>query len=220
MVFKELPFLYAIVTYEKTSPYNISNMVKKSDCVAIKIFIDQGHNPSGHNTGAEGFGVREQDVTYIVGLYLSQLLEADGNFEVRLSRNSPEEILGTNNSTSLTARVQAANSWPADYFISIHCNANVNPNINGTECYVYQAYTTAYDLGRQILDGIVERVGTKDNGLRVNPSLYVLRRTRMPAVLVELAYLTNYDDMELLVNEQYAFAEGIYQGILEYFGLS
>lgn len=184
--------------------------------MAIKIYVDQGHNPSGHNTGAEGFGIREQDVTYNVGVYLAQMLQANGNFEVRLSRNTPEEILGTNNATSLAQRVREANEWPADYFISIHCNANVNPDINGTECYVYRAYTPAYDLAYQILNAVTERVGTKDNGVRVNPSLYVLRRTRMPAVLVELAYLTNYDDMELLVNEQYAFAEGIYNGIVNY----
>lgn len=184
--------------------------------MAIKIYIDQGHNPTGPNTGAEGFGIKEQDITYNVGVYLAEMLEANGNFEVRLSRNSAEEVIGTSNATSLATRVGEANSWPADYFISIHCNANVNPQINGTECYVFKAYTPAYDMAQQILDAIVERVGTKDNGVRVNPSLYVLRRTRMPAVLVELAYLTNYDDMELLVNEQYAFAEGIYNGIINY----
>jgi len=187
--------------------------------MAIKIFIDQGHNPTGHNTGAEGFGVKEQDVTYQVGIYLAEMLRSHGGFEVRLSRNSPSDILGTNNATSLSARVQMANNWPADYFISIHCNANVNPNINGTECYVYRAYTEAYNLAGNILEGIVERTGTKDNGVRINPSLYVLRRTQMPAVLVELAYLTNYENMELLVDDQYAFAEGIYHGLLVYFGM-
>lgn len=100
--------------------------------MAIRIFIDQGHNPSGPNTGAEGNGLIEQDITYAVGLYLAELLSAAPRFEVRLSRTSPGEILGTSNATSLAARVQAANDWPADYFISIHCNANENPAINGT----------------------------------------------------------------------------------------
>ena len=187
--------------------------------MAIKIYIDQGHNPTGPNAGAEGFGLREQDVNYAVGQYLAQLLRDNGNFDVRLSRNTPEEVLGTSNATSLARRVQEANSWPADYFISIHCNANVNPNINGTECYVYRAFTTAYNLAEAILAGITDLVGTKDNGVRVNPSLYVLRRTAMPAVLVELAYLTNYNDNQLLRNEQMAFAEGIYQGIVGFLGL-
>lgn len=76
--------------------------------MAIKIFIDQGHNPSGPNTGAEGFGLKEQDITYQVGKDLAALLRADERFEVRLSRNTPEERLGTSNATSLAARVRAA----------------------------------------------------------------------------------------------------------------
>ena len=188
--------------------------------MAIKIFVDQGHNPTGsHNAGAVGFGLYEQDITYNVGVYLADLLRADSRFEVRLSRNTPEEVLGTSNATSLEARVQMANSWPANYFISIHCNANVNPAINGTEVYVYQDYTQAYYLAEHILESVVQVVGTKDNGVRVNSSLYVLRRTSMPAVLVELAYLSNYSDMLLLRDNQYAFAMGIYLGLLSYLDL-
>ncbi len=187
--------------------------------MAVKIFIDQGHNPVGHNTGAEGFGIREQDVTYQVGLYLAELLKADGRFQVKMSRNTPDEILGTSNASSLRERVNRANAWPADYFISIHANANLNENVHGSECYVYKAYSDAYYLAEDILEGMVSQVGTKDNGVRINPSLYVLRRTAMPAVLVELAYLTNDEDAKLLLNEQQAFAEGIYQGILSYLNL-
>ncbi|MBQ5841280.1 MAG: N-acetylmuramoyl-L-alanine amidase [Clostridia bacterium] len=185
----------------------------------IRIFIDQGHNPQGINAGAEGFGYREQDITYQVGVYLANLLREDGRFAVRLSRNTPEEVLGTSNATSLAARVNAANSWGAEYFISIHCNANENPAINGTEVYVYRDPGTAASLARDVLDGIVERMGTKDNGVRVNSSLYVLRRTRMPAILVELAYITNEQDVQKLVNDPYGFAVGIYDGILDFFDL-
>lgn len=186
--------------------------------MAIKIFIDQGHNPGGVNAGAEGFGLREQDITYNVGVYLRDLLIQDGRFEVRLSRNSPEEVLGTNNTTSLRARVEAANSWPADYFISIHANSNPNPAINGSEVYVHQTYTQAYFMAQDVLQGIVDVVGTKDNGVRVNSSLYVLRRTQMPAILVELGYLSNEADAQKLADNQYGFAYGIYVGLLRYFG--
>ena len=185
----------------------------------IKIFVDQGHNPSGHNTGAENSGINEQDITYNVGMYLAQMLRANPEFEVRVSRPGSDTILGTSNATSLKARVDMANDWPADYFISIHTNSNVNPNIEGTEVYVYKAYTESYFLAEHVLRGIVTVVGTKDNGVRVNPSLYVLRRTRMPAILVELAYLSNFEDRQRLIDEQYAFAEGIYDGLLVYFGL-
>ena len=186
--------------------------------MAIKIFIDQGHNPRDINAGAEGFGLREQDITYNVGRYLADLLSEDDRFEVRTSRNSPQEILGTNNTTSLAKRVEMANTWPADYFLSIHTNANTNSAINGTEVYVYQEYTQSYYLGEIILNSIVDRLKTKNNGVRIRPSLYVLRNVSMPAVLIELAYITNPQDAEKLKNDQYQFALAIYEGLLEYFG--
>ena len=188
--------------------------------MAIIIFIDQGHNPQGVNAGAEGFGYREQDITYAVGIYLRDILLEDGRFEARTSRNAPDEVLGTSNATSLAARVNAANSWGADYFISIHCNASENPAANGSEVYVYREDSVAAALARQVLDAIVARVGTKDNGVRVNPALYVLRRTQMPAILVELAYITNAEDVQKLVNDQYAFAYAIYEGLCFYLGLT
>lgn len=189
--------------------------------MAIKIFIDQGHNPTGyHNTGAVGNGLFEQDITYQVGVYLAEMLSSDPRFEVRLSMPTPDTVLGTNNATSLAERVRLANQWPADYFISIHANANVNPAVNGTEVYIYRLYTQSNWLAEQVLLGIVEMVGTRNNGIRVNPSLYVLRRTNMPAILVELAYVSNASDAEKLRDNQYQFAQGIYNGILRYFGFA
>lgn len=185
----------------------------------IRIYIDQGHNPTGfHNTGAVGNGLVEQDVNFEVGTYLAQLLNDDPRFVARLSRPTPETVLGTNNTTSLQARVNAANSWPANYFVSIHCNSNTNPAINGTEVYVYQENTQSYWLAQHILNGVVTETGLKDNGVRINPSLYVLRRTNMPAVLVELGYLSNSGDAEKLRDYPRAFAQGIYNGMLSYFG--
>jgi N-acetylmuramoyl-L-alanine amidase len=187
----------------------------------IKIFIDQGHNPAGNvNAGAVGNGLYEGDITYQVGFCLSDLLNSNPNFEARLSRPTSTTVLGTSNATSLAQRVQMANTWPADYFISIHCNYSDNPALNGTEVYIYQYYTQANWLAEQIMNGIVQNVGTRNNGILTNPSLYVLRRTYMPAVLVELAYLSNWSDAQKLQNNQCQFAYGIYAGILNYFGLS
>ncbi len=185
--------------------------------MAVKIFIDQGHNPEKWNTGALGFGLREQDITYNVGVYLAELLEADPRFEVRLSRTSPDQILGSSNSTSLQVRVAAANHWPADYFLSIHANANENPEIDGTEMYVYEEGSEAYWLARHLLNGVTSVAGTEDNGVRLNPSFYVLRKTKMPAVLAELAYITNEEDAQKLENDQLLFARGLYDGLLSYF---
>ncbi|BBF43348.1 N-acetylmuramoyl-L-alanine amidase [Lachnospiraceae bacterium KM106-2] len=188
--------------------------------MAIKIFVDQGHNPSGFNAGAEGNGLREQDITYQVGAYLADILASDPRFDVRTSRTTPTEVLGTSNATSLRTRVEKANSWPADYFISIHVNANDNPDINGTEVYIYRRNTPSEALAQNILDEIVRRVGTKDNQVRTNPALYVLRKTQMPAVLVELGYITNYEDAQKLRDDQYQYAYGIYVGLLNFLGLS
>ena len=189
--------------------------------MAIRIFIDQGHNPSGyHNSGAEANGLYESEINYMVGRYLADILEADPRFEVRTSRSSETDVLGTNNITSLNERVTMANDWPANYFISIHSNSNPNPNLNGTEVYVASLYSEAYWLANDILNEIVRRVGTANNGVRLNPTLYVLRNTNMPSLLVELGYLTNTEDAWKLANRQYAFAYAIYSGLLKYFGLA
>ena len=175
--------------------------------MAIKIYIDQGHGATV-NAGAQGFGLYEQDITYMVGAYLADILDADYRFEARTSRNSINDNVGTNTSSSLRIRVQEANSWPADYFISIHCNANVNPAINGTEAYVYSSNSDAYYLANNIVNEIVRRVGTKNNGVYSNPSLYVLKYTQMTSVLVELAYISNFNDSVKLLYDQYQFAYG------------
>ena len=187
--------------------------------MAYQIFIDQGHNPYGVNAGAEGFGIREQDITYQVGSFLFDILSSDDRFEARLSRPSPETILGYNNTSSLRERVTAANDWPADYFISIHANASTNPEANGPEVYTAAAETPAWYLALSVLSEIVRRTGTKYNGVYTNPSLYVLRNTDMPAILVELAYISNYEDNQRMVNNPYQFAYGIYVGLLNYLGL-
>lgn len=188
--------------------------------MAIKVFVDQGHNPQGFNAGAEGFGLREQDITYNVGMYLADILRADGRFEVMTSRNSPTEVLGTSNATSLQERVNMANTWGADYFISIHANASTNPDANGSEVYVYSQNTPAYNLASDVLAQIVRRLDMRDLGVKTRPTLYVLRRTQMPAILVELGFITNESDANKLANNQYEFAYAIYAGLLDYLGLS
>ncbi len=185
----------------------------------MKIFIDQGHNPQNPNAGAEANGIREQDVTYAVGVELAALLATNPFFEVRLSRNTPTEQLGTSNATSLAARVDAANSWGADYFISLHCNASTNTSASGSEVYVYSENSPAFPLGEDILVGLQIATGLPNRGMFINPSLYVLRRTTMPALLVEMGYLTNTTDAELLSNYPQLFARGIYNGMLAYFQL-
>lgn len=187
--------------------------------MAIKIFIDQGHNPQNPNAGAEAAGIREQDINYAIGVKVADLLNADANFEARLSRPTPETSLGTSNASSLAARVNEANSWGADYFISLHCNASINTSVSGTEAYAYSENSQGFVLGGKIIQKISDYLQIPNRGTFARPTLYVLRRTKMPATLIEMGYITNPTDRALLTSSQDVFAAAIYDGVLEYFGL-
>ena len=182
--------------------------------MAIKIYVDQGHNPRLFNTGAEGNGYYEQDITYEIGRRLNLLLSDDPEFETRLSRPTPDTILGTNNSTSLSARVNEANSWGADIFLSLHNNAATDERATGNECLVYSPESTvAKALGEDILRQLTLTTGLRNRGIVYRPGLYVLKKTVMPAVLVEMGFITNPYDAELMAYSPELFARGIYRGI-------
>ena len=187
--------------------------------MAIKIYIDQGHNPSSPNAGAEGNGFVEQDITYEIGVRLAELLRSNGNFDVRLSRPTPTTSLGTTNSSSLRARVDSANAFGADYFVSLHTNASTNSSVSGSEALVYDEPSIASELGEDILLWLNRTTGLRNRGIVERPGLYVLRKTSMPAVLVEMGFISNASDAQLMNNSPELFAEGIYNGILQYTGL-
>ncbi len=185
----------------------------------IKIFIDQGHNPQNPNAGAEGNGYREQDLVYVIGVELAELLRQNGNFEVRLSRPTPTTQLGTGNASSLRERVEAANAWGADYYISLHANASTVASATGSEGYVYSLSGRATPLARAIVRRISEATGEPDRGVFARPTLYVLRRTAMPATLIELGFITNPAEARLMAESPGLYARAVYRGILDFFGL-
>ena len=188
--------------------------------MSIKIYLDQGHNPSGFNTGAEGNGFFEQDITYDIGKRLGALLEANPEFEVKLSRPRADTVLGYSNSTSLSERVRAANNWGADIFLSLHTNAATNPNASGSEALIYSRQSrVAMGLGEDILESLTRATGLRNRGIVERPGLYVLKETNMPAVLVEMGFITNVGDAELMAYSPDLFARGIYNGILDYYDL-
>ncbi len=186
--------------------------------MAIKIFIDQGHNPMNPNAGAEGNGYREQDLMYTIGRALAALLNENPNFEARTSRNSPDEILGTSTSTSLAARVNAANDWGADAFISLHANASNILTASGSEAFVFRLASPADALAQDILVGLTDATGLANRGVFARPTLYVLRKTKMPALLLEIGFITNSGDAQLMAENPNLIARGIYNGILRYYG--
>lgn len=203
---------------EKDFHILIKNLVG-GDIMAIKIYIDQGHNPENPNAGAEGNGYREQDIVYRIGILLRDLLLQNGNFEVRVSRPTITTQLGTSTLTSLSTRVNAANSWGADYFISLHTNASTSPIPSGTEAYVFSIPSAASELADNIVRNISEETGLRNRGVLARPSLYILRKTAMPAVLCELGFISNPRDASLMANSPGLFANAIYEGILDYFDL-
>lgn len=188
--------------------------------MSTKIYIDQGHNPREYNTGAEGNGFFEQDISYDIGQRLYNLLKNNPNFEVRLSRPTPQTMLGTSNASSLSARVNEANSWGADVFISLHTNAAENTRASGSEALVYSpSSTVARGLSEDILEELALTTGLRNRGIVYRPGLYVLRRTRMPATVIEMGFISNPYDAELMAYSPDLFAEGIYRGILDYYNL-
>lgn len=187
--------------------------------MAIKIYIDQGHNPVNPNAGAEGNGLREQNIVYRIGQELATLLRQSGNYEVRLSRPTAETQLGTSNSTSLRLRANDANSWGADYFLSLHTNASELAAATGSEAFVFALGGSAAALATDILAALQNETGLQNRGVFARPSLYVLKRTDMPAILLELGFITNARDARLMNEQPQLFARGIYEGIVAYTGL-
>ena len=185
--------------------------------MAIRIYIDQGHNPVNPNAGAEGSGYREQDIVYEIGVILSEILEENG-YETRLSRNTPTEQIGNSNLTSLQQRVNEANAWGADYFISLHTNASANPAAGGSEALVYRSGGEAARLAGSILEQLELSTGLRNRGVIARPGLYVLRKTQMPAVLVELGFITNPAEAELMSGSPRLFAGGVANGIIDFIG--
>jgi N-acetylmuramoyl-L-alanine amidase len=187
--------------------------------MAIKIYIDQGHNPQNPNAGAEGNDLREQDLVFRIGILLADLLLANGNFEILVSRPAITTQLGTSTASSLATRVNQANEWGADYFLSLHTNASSNSSASGVEAYAFFRPSAAFTLGTIILEELSESTGLRNRGMQVRTGLYVLRKTQMPAVLIKLGFITNPRDSALMRDRPDLFAEGIYNGLIRYLGL-
>ena len=186
----------------------------------IKIYIDQGHNPTSYdNAGAAGNGLYEQDLTFTIGILLAELLKEDGRFEVCLSRPTADTVLGTDNDSSLDARINGAKNFGADYFISLHVNSYEAASANGIEVYVANQNSVSYDFGSALLKGLISSTNLYNRGMKLGPELRVLKNATMPAALLEMGFISNSSDAALLSQSPELFAQGIYNGILDYFDL-
>ena len=186
----------------------------------IKIYIDQGHNPTSyHNSGSMGNGLYEQDLTFEIGKLLATLLREDGRFEVRLSRLTKKTVLGTDNDSSLDARIEGAKEFGADYFISLHTNSYADASVGGIEVYTVEDDRVSCEFGSSLLQGLVAATNLRSRGMKLNSELRVLKNATMPATLIEMGFISNMEDAALLSESPELFAKGIYNGILSYFEL-
>lgn len=149
---------------------------------------------------------------------LARLLRNAG-FEVRLYRTTSDDGVLNDKNADLRNRAAQANQWGADYFISIHTNSSNRVSAQGVEAYVYRLGTTAEKLAQSIVDSVSNELGSVNRGV-MQANFAVLRRTNMPAVLLELGYLTNTTEALNLNSPawQRAAAAAIFQGIINYTG--
>jgi N-acetylmuramoyl-L-alanine amidase len=176
---------------------------------ATVVAIDPGHG--GRDPGAVGInGLQEKTVVLSVSTQVAEQLRRKGINAV-MTRTSDREI-------DLPPRVATAARVKADLFVSIHANAISlsRPDINGLETYYY-ASAQGYRLARAIHNRILKNTNTQDRGVR-QARFYVLRRTTMPSVLVELGFVTGAKDAARLSSsaQRTRLAEAIAQGIIDY----
>ncbi len=173
--------------------------------MATKIVIDAGHG--GYDNGASFEGRNEKDDTLRLALAVGNILSQRG-YEVVYTRvndvyNSPVE------------KAQIGNASCADYFVSIHRNSSPYVNqYSGVETLVYDNSGIKAEMAENV-NAELEKLGFKNIGVSERPGLAVLRRTDMPAILVEAGFINNVSDNALFDNQFENIAVAIANGITE-----
>ncbi|WP_169718026.1 N-acetylmuramoyl-L-alanine amidase LytC [Sporomusa silvacetica DSM 10669] len=176
----------------------------------MKIVVDPGHS-GPVEPGACAGGVRECDVVLSIAKLLAEQLDEQGH-DVLLTRN------GEINTDALDFRAGLANANQADLFVSIHANSAANPAAHGTEVYHYPESEQGQRLAGLIQSRLVAELKTANRGVK-EANFQVLRETDCPAVLVEVAFISNEADRQLLTAYacQLGAASAIAAGIEKYF---
>lgn len=161
------------------------------------VFIDEGHG--GRDSGAVGNGLREKDLTLVIGRKVGNILTSEYN-DVRAiyARNSDKYV-------GVTERARLANNAKADFFLSIHINAGGG---TGYEDFTFNGLSSnsPTDKKRDVIHAEVAKVlskyGIRNRGKK-KANLGVLRESRMSATLVEILFIDNSKDAELLKNSKF-----------------
>lgn len=174
------------------------------------VVIDPGHG--GSDPGAVYNGRQEKDDVLMLAQEVGRILESRG-IEVVYTRNN--DIYETP-----FKKAQDANNANADYFISFHRNSSEYPNqYSGAEVLVYDENGVKAELAGNILEGM-EEAGFRNLGVDERKDLVVLRRTKMPAVLIEAGFINNEEDNRIFDENFNILAQGIADGILNTLGFA
>ena len=170
-----------------------------------RIALDAGHG--GSDPGAVYKGRQEKDDTLDLTLAVGDILKKNG-IDVYYTRTTDEYETPFKKATD-------ANNSGADLFVSIHRNSSENPNqYSGVETLVYSDTGLKAEVARNI-NNQLEDAGFKSLGVDERKNLVVLKRTKMPAVLVEAGFINNDKDNYLFDEEFDSIAQAIADGILE-----
>ncbi len=181
----------------------------------MKVFINPGHALGGNpDPGAVNgaLGIRECDIAMTVGSLAANFLSLAG-YEVNLLQS--DNLMGEASGPNVTAM---ANAWEADVFVSLHCNAG-NPGARGAETFCWERGGPGERLARSLQQSVWETLAAfdgefPDRGVKVRKDLCVLRMTRMPAALLELAFLTNERDARLLMEHGCRLGKAVAEGVM------
>lgn len=161
----------------------------------MKICIDAGHG--GHDPGATNNGFKEKDLALEIALDLNKTLKSSIPYiETILTRTTDRFV-------PLSERCKIANENNCDIFISIHLNSAINKQASGTETLVYKNTGEARKLAELVQRNLCSSLQAKDRGIKEYPDLAVLNGTKMPALLIEVGFISNGEELGKLITEAY-----------------
>ena len=176
--------------------------------MATTIMLDAGHG--GYDNGATYMERREKDDNLALTMALGEILKNAG-YNVLYTRES--DVYQTP-----LRKAQIANESGADFFISLHRNAASYPNqYNGVQTLIFNPGGVKQEMAENINDEL-EDLGFRNIDVSIRPDLAVLRRTRMPALLVEAGFIDSDKDNAIFSNQLQQVAQAIADGIEETIG--
>ena len=182
------------------------------------ITLDPGHG--GSDPGAIGAsGLKEKQITLEISMRVKELLEKEGA-KVYMTRTTDKDVYGPNASdrAELQARVNVAEKYNSDLFVSLHINSSVNKSVGGFSSYYYPKTDNDLKIAKAIQDKFAKNFGVDNLGVR-QANFYVVKRCSMPATLLEMCFISNPKEEKLMKSRwfQKKTARLIVEGVENYF---